>query len=381
LPRRSRILLALLVGALGLAHAQSNPVAERVTELIRRFRELETRPLAPRKEDQVAILRELAHIDFHIATRFVIRVAEDPNYLGLREELLKILADVERDDTNINTLMRDHMTPDDPYRAIARDYLLKRAIRGNKEDWLVSLYSMGATTEDRFLALEALGRIGATSTLDIAWKLAEDGDWQPRADSIVKCGTIVQAVHDHEGPRAARLLLLIAKDKRFTAADRTVLREATHLWKQSDLRRYIDFRELVAGDALQRIDTALFLGRAGIEEARAPLLHLARNEIEPADLRAAAADSLGRLSIARGALSLQLRALLHDREPLVQLGAIEGLSRLGVRQAAVALSELANGGPLDNPARQALSRMTGLPPETDWIDWVNSPRCDLPEGT
>jgi len=375
-----RILLALLVGALGLAHAQSSAVAERVTELIRNFRELETRPLAPRKDDQLAILRELAGIDFHIAVRFVTRIAQDPNYLGLREDVLKILAAVERDDTDIETLMRDHMTPGDPYRVIARDYLLTRAVRRNNENWLVSLYSMSSTTEDRFLALEALGRIGATSTLDIAWTLAEDTEWEPRAESVVGCGTIVQAVRDHEGPRAARLLLLLEKDRRFTAADRATLREATHLWKQSDLRRYIDFSDLVAGDVLQRIDTALFLGRAGIEEARSPLLCLARNQYEPADLRAAAADSLGRLSIARGALALQLQALLHDREPLVQLGAVEGLSRLGVRQAAEALSAVTSG-PLGTAARNALSRMTGLPPETDWVDWVRSPGCDLPEGT
>jgi HEAT repeat protein len=239
------------------------------------------------------------------------------------------------------------------------------------------LFSSG-TIEDRFVALGALGDLGSARTLECATTLMRDQAWRPSADGVVSCGTIAASLRDAEGQPAACALLLLMRDPRFRPADAAALREATRLWRQTDLRTYIDLADLSAPDPARREEMATFLGAVGLEGARAPLLRLLGNPNEPLNVRRAAAAALGGLRIARGDLAARLRALLAVPDEPLREGAISGLGRLKVRQAAAALVSMV-GGPYEAEGRAALSRLTGLPKGTDWSRWLES--CDLPEGT
>jgi len=377
---RATFILLLLAGGLVHAQGRKRPAApDPLRDLQAAFRNLESKApgFMPPKEEQMRILREVARLRSDTGLTWLIGLARDARYLHLHTDLLDLLAAEPGDSGAIAGLMTEHMFPDDPSRRVARDYLLDRATRKSDADWINGLYARG-TLEDRFLALEAMGRIGSDATLRTATALMEDREWQPIPGTKVRCGTIARSLRLQEGPEAARLLLLLQRDERFAPTDAEAVREATRLWGRLDLRQYIEIDGLASPDAAVRLDTARFLGMARIEGARAPLLFVARNSAEEPQVRAAAAAALGRLRLARGDLAHELTALLPDPDPRVRSGAVEGLSYLRVRQAAAAVASLL-GGPMAEDARAALVRMSGLPEATDWATWLAG--CPFPEGT
>ncbi|MHC4931155.1 MAG: HEAT repeat domain-containing protein, partial [Planctomycetota bacterium] len=233
---------------------------------------------------------------------------------------------------------------------------------------------------DRFLALDAMQHIVKGRILDSAWSLLRDPTWKPAEGSKVNCGTIAASLKDFEGPEAAKVLLLLERDERFRASDALSVREATRLWGRRNLRDYIEMAELADPDPRKREESARFMGDAGIEAARAPLLKLAESRWEDPRVRAAATRSLGKLKIARGDLARRLALLLKDPETRVQRSAIAGLGELKVREALVTLTGQLNG-PHDLAARAALVEATGLPQDTAWKVWVESEECGFPSGT
>lgn len=350
---------------------------QRIRELTRELRELPTKSPGgvARPSHQKRILAELAKVEHPQAIRALVDYAENPDYVQVREELLQILATTSgADEAQVSRLMREHMAQGDPARRIARDYLLALAKRRRNSEWLDALFDLGSA-EDRFLALQAMGAISSASVLDRGMTLLKDKAWKPDESGLLSCGTIALSARDAEGPQAARLLLLVTKDPRFGPADAAKVREATRLWHQTNLKSYVDFAELADKDARKRQEMATFLGTVGLEAARVPLLRVACNARELPEVRAAAASALGGLRIAKDDLAEQLKALLADAEPKVRRGAMEGLGRLMVRQSAEALVSMV-GGPHDAEARGLLSRLTGLPAETDWKRWLETAFTD-----
>ncbi len=347
---------------------------QRIRELTRELRDLASKsPLGvARPTDQRRVLQELAKVDHPQAVRALVGYAEDPEYAPLREELLQILAAMPgADEAQVSRLMRDHMAPGDPARGIARGYLLQLAKRRRNDEWLDALFDMGLV-EDRFLALQAMGAVGSASALDRATTLAKDNSWKPDEGGLVSCGTIALSVKDAEGSEAARLLLLLTKDPRFGPADAQKLREATRLWHQTDLKTYVNLADLADPNPRKRLETATFLGAAGLETARAPLVRVAFNPRELPEVRAAAATALGGLRIAREDLAERLKTLLTDPEPAVRRGAADGLGRLMVKPAADVFVSMLDG-PFAAETRAALSRLTGLPADTtDWKQWLQT---------
>jgi HEAT repeat protein len=346
---------------------------QRINDLKRELRELPSKSPggSARPTDQKRIFTELARINHPQAARALVGFAEDPDYAALREELLQILSKApSADEAQVSRLMRTHMAPDDPARRTARGYLLDVAKRRRRDEWLDALFDMG-TTEDRFLAVQAMGDIGSVNALDRATTLLKDKSWKAEPSGLVSCGTIAMSVRNAEGQEAAGLLLLLAKDPRFGPSDAVRVREATRLWHQTDLRSYVDLNDLADRDPLRRREAATFLGTIGLESARAPLVRVAFNAHEVPEVRAAAAAALGGLRIAKEDLAMRLGALLSDPEPPVRRGAADGLGRLKVREAAAAFVSMV-GGSHDAEARAALSRLTSLPPETDWKKWLQT---------
>ena len=347
---------------------------QRVSDLKRELRELPSKSPsgAARPTDQKRIFEELAKVNHPQAARVLIDYAEDPDYAGLREELLRILATAPAaDEVQVSRVMRAHMGQEDPARGIARDYLIGLAKRRRKDEWLDYALFDSRVIEDRFLALQAMGDIDSANVLDRAMTLHKDKSWKADPGGLVSCGTIAMSVRNAEGPEAAGLLLLLAKDPRFGPADAVQVREATRLWHQTDLLSYVDIDALAARESLKRQEAATFLGGIGLEAARAPLVRVAFNVREAPEVRAAAAAALGGLRIAKEDLAEKLKPLLSDPEPLVRRGAADALGRLMVSQSAEALVSLV-GGPHDAEARAALSRFTGLSPETDWKKWLQT---------
>jgi HEAT repeat protein len=330
------------------------------------------------RRQYVRLAEDIAKLGTPEAVQFLIPKTRDPRYASSHGDILRLLAKYAPGNDEVEFLMREHLAPDDPYRHLARDFLYARALRKGDDVWLLDLFSMG-TVEDRFLALRGLGLLSSPAALECAESLARDRGWKPGAP-LVNCGTIAASVKDAEGQRAARLLLLLQRDPRFRPNDQLALRGATRLWRQSDLRAYIELTDLVNSDSVTRAETATFMGHAGIESARAPLISLAFNRQEAANVRAAAAKALGGLQIARGALVLRLRRLLADTDPDVRVAAIEGLGELRVHPAAQALMEL-RGGPYQEQAEKALENLSGLPADTDWRAWIENPLFQLPDGT
>lgn len=324
------------------------------------------------------ILGEVARIRDPRAVQFLVEVARDQRYNPLLGSLIKLMATID-DSADVAAFFREQMSPSNPHRLVARNYLYARALRHRDDEWLARLFDRGSV-EDRFLALEGMGRIGSRATLRSARALVRSSQWQPVSGTVVSCGTIAAALKEQEGPAAARLLLVLQRDPRFDARDAEALREATRLWRNRDLKSYIRIEALADPDVMDREDSARFMGEAGIETARAPLVSLAHDPYEPASVRAAAAAALGGLAIAKGDLAHTLSALLRDPDldEQVRKGAIEGLGRLKVRQAAAALVEATNG-PLGADARAALAELAEMPADTDWAEWLKT--CRLPAGT
>jgi HEAT repeat protein len=216
--------------------------------------------------------------------------------------------------------------------------------------------------------------------LESAWSLLRDPTWKPGEGSKVSCGTIARSLKDLEGPEAAKVLLLLQRDERFHKRDAPAVREATRLWRKRNLRDYIEMAELAHPDPRERKESARFMGDAGIEAARAPLLKMAENRWEDPRVRAAATRSLGKLRIARGDLARRLTTLLKNTDSRVRRSAIASLGELKVREALAALAGQLDGAH-DLAARAALVDATGLPEDTDWKAWVESEECEFPSGT
>jgi HEAT repeat protein len=152
------------------------------------------------------------------------------------------------------------------------------------------------------------------------------------------------------------------------------------LWNHADLKRYVSLRALGDPDSVRRMNVARFMGRAGFEAARAPLLSLATNRRERVEVRVAATEALGGMRLSRGAMTRSLRVLVRDPEASVRAAAVRALARLRVKQAAAALVELLDG-PLGEQARAELAAHNGLPADTDWPEWLYRDACPLPDGT
>ena len=373
---RSPVLLLLLV-------ASAFPQDRRQTDRLARYK-LEWRKLdqksgfGTQRKQYVRLADDIAKLGTPEAAHFLIPKTREPRYTEFHGDLLRMLAKYFPENDEVEFLMQEHMALEDPYRDIAREYLHKLALHRRDDVWLLDLFSMG-TVEDRFLAVRGLGELSSPAALRCAESLARDRTWKPGAN-LINCGTIAAAVKDAEGQRAARLLLLLQRDPRFRPTDLAALRGATRLWRQSDLRAYIELTDLASPDSVTRAESAAFMGQAGIESARAPLLHLAYDRAEIGDVRVAAAKALGGLRIARGALVRRLRKLIADTDPDVRVAAIAGLGGLRVHQAALALVDLLDG-PYAKHAAAALEHVSGLPPDTDWRAWVKNPLFRLPDGT
>jgi HEAT repeat protein len=374
--RRIPVLLLLLAAA---AFPQDRRRSDRLARFKLEWRKIDQKSgFGTQRKQYIRLAQDIAKLGTREAVQFLIPKTRDPRYAAFHGDLLRLLAKYAAGNEEVEFLMREHMAPDDPYRGQARTFLYDRALRKRDDVWLLDFFSMGEI-EDRFLALRGLGVLSSPAALESAESLARDRTWKP-GGPLVNCGTIAAAVKDAEGQRAARLLLLLQRDPRFQPRDHIALRTATRLWHQSDLRAYIELTDLASPDAVTRADTAEFMGRAGIESARAPLIRLALNRKEDADVRAAAARALGGLRIAKGALVARLSELLLDNDPDVRVAAIEGLGGLRVRQSANTLVELL-GGPYERHAVQALMRVSGLTVDTDWRAWAENPLFRLPEGT
>lgn len=333
---------------------------------------------AMRENDQLRIIKEMAELEIPAAIQYLVELVRDSKYFRVHDEILDLLAKHAPESVVVASLFRGHMGLRDPNRPLARAYLLRWSVRRRDEDWLQSLYDHG-TIEDRFLSLRSMGLIRAEGTLAAARRLSNDPDWKPRPGTAITCGSIATSLKDSEGADSARLLLLLRQDPRFTDRDADELREATRLWSRRDLRDYVGINELAAADPAKRAECAAFMGAAGFEEARAPLLRLARDRTQPGDVRAEAAEALGRLRTARHAMACTLAELARDEDSGVARAAVRGLMHLGVRQAAVELVALL-AGPLGEDASKALAKLSGAPADTDWAAWVAGPGRNLPEG-
>ena len=374
--RRSPVLLLLLVAS---AVPQDRRQGDRLARYKLEWRKLDKKAgFGIQRKQYVSLAEDIAKLGTPEAAQFLIQKTREPRYTRFHGALLRLLAKYFPENDEVEFLMQEHMALEDRYRDDARDYLYALALRRRDEAWLLDLFSMG-TVEDRFLALRGLGELSSPAALKCAESLARDRTWKP-GGPLINCGTIAAAVKDAEGQRAARLLLLLQRDPRFRPTDQLALRSATRLWRHSDLRAFIELTDLASSDSVTRAETAAFMGQAGIESARAPLLRLAFNRAEVADVRAAAAKALGGLRIARGALVRRLRKLIADTDPDVRVAAIAGLGELRVHQAALALVDLLDG-PYLRHAGEALEHLSGLPVDTDWRAWVQNPLFRLPEGT
>lgn len=386
MPSRTPYVLAALLWLHAAASANPPPgKAEdtRLAELIHELKSHDRDSMAygAARTRRIELIRAIADYDALSAAQNLVRFAREPEYAELQEEILLALADHRHflEYTVVRDLFLDHMGHDDPTRDVARRWLLDLAIRRRDVNYPRKLFEEG-TVEDRFLALETLGRIGSSVAVEVAEELLGDRTWKPGPDGPVGCATIARSVARNEGPRAAQLLLRMQQDPRYRPEDEAAVREATRLWRKPDLVSHIQLGSLADPDPERRAEMARFMGQAGIEAARAPLFRLLARSDEPAPVRAAAAEALGGLSIARGDLARRLAKHLEDRDEGVRAATVRGLARLSVRQSAEILASQLRG-PLDAEVRAALAKATRLPPDTDWGAWAASPDCPWPEGT
>lgn len=355
----------------------------RLPELIHQLKVLERSPLgvSTLRSKRLELIGKIAEYETIAAAQFLVKLAENPDYVDMQEDLLRRIGERRpfQDFTFVRELFLQHMGPDDLCRGLAREWLLDVSKRRRDDSYPRRLFAEGAT-EDRFLALTVLGEIASPFAVELGAELLRDASWKSVPGGVVSCATIARSVARNEGPAAAQLLLLLRGDPRFAAADEQVLVEATRLWKKPDLENHIRLGALASPDPAERARMARFLGDAGIEAAREPLFLLLGRADEAPAVRSAVAEALGALRIARGDLASRLVPFLEDEDSSVRQGAVRGLARLEVRQAAEALVALL-GGPLEAEVRASLARATGLPPGSDWRGWFEAGASDWPEGT
>jgi len=368
---------ALVAGVAGTVHAQDRKGTDRLQELKAQFRKLEGRHpgIGENVERRRDILKQVAAMSDPAAMQFLVDVARNGRCSEFHAEVLQVLAEKGLDLAQVAVLFQDLLVEGGPHRHLARTYLLARAVARQDDSFLAGLFVKGGI-EDRFLALDAMGRLGSLATLSAAERLLADPDWRPREGTAVCCATIAAALRRAEGTPAAQVLLLLQRDPRFRPSDAYAVREATRLWSRRDLHSYVELKSLCDPDVAKRVEAARFMGNAGIEAARAPLLLIARDRTEHPAVRAAAAEALGGLRIARGDLASRLEWLLQDPDTEVRHGVLRGLARLGVRQAGEVLVDLLDG-PLASDARAALTRAPAPPHDENWPAWL----ATLPEGT
>jgi len=359
-----------------------NPKADRLAALAQSLRriELDQVGFAARRTERLKLLEELVALGTEPAAQTAIEKARSDRYSDVCEAVLQLLARDLPESPSVLAHFRERLANrEDPSRAVAREYIVRVAENRRDDDTLADLFEHG-TLEDRFVALRALGRMASKRSLPLAMSLLQDRSWKPREGTPVNCATIARSVEKHEGTQAARLLLLLKHDERFRKEDAGAVREATRLWRNPELTSHIRVSGLADSDPDARAEMASFLGEAGVEAARAPLVLLAFREDESEKVRAAAAEAIGGLRTARGDLAGILAKLASDPEARVREGAVRGLARLRVRQSAQALVDLL-AGPMAADARAALAAAERLPAETNWAAWLASPACPLPEGT
>ena len=378
--KRKAVLIVVLVVAPGL-FAQGR-VRGRLADLVEQLRRIEVdrRRLPVRRKERIDLFEKIAALGGEGAARQLCFSARDRRHADVLGSLLPILAREFPHSAPVAELFRTrHMEAGDPQRDLARHYLVRWFLSKRDEGWLTKLYDNG-TVEDRFLALAALGTLSSKKTLEYAERLFADTEWTAVPGTPYSCGSLAHAVRRFEGERAARFLILLERDPRFSEADKNSLKTATRLWKEPRLVKHIRLAKLADPDPAKRAAMASFLGEAGIEAARAPLLFLARRRDQPVEVRVAAVEALGGLKIARGHLALTLRPFLTDPQTEVTDAAVKALARLRVKQAAAILVELL-GTKLEGKVRSALARVENREPKLDWKTWLSDPACPLPEGT
>ncbi len=363
---RTLLLTGFLTGI--LAAAPDERAAEELRSLKERFHSVKKSVqdgILPR-ERRLAPLREIARLGTTEAEQFligIIRRGDDE----LHGEVLKLLERFYDDSVLTADVFRGHLDARNPYRAMARSYLVRASKQNGDATWFENLFAQNIG-DDRFVALRGLGELRAKSTLRYAMELILDKTWEPDHRLATHCGTIATSVEDFEGPKAARVLLLLQRDPRFTKRDRPAFRDATRLWRERHLERYIRIELLAAPDRAERIDAARFMGKAKIEKARAPLTAIARNPNEDVIVRSAALEALGGLELSRPATVEFLARYAKGTDATLRAGAIRGLSQLRTRAAAKLLVELLDG--VGEPsARAALVEIAGEP-VGDWRAWL-----------
>lgn len=369
---------------LGTVVGEAGPKAPERAPLDRlrfEYREAVTRHrvISIRREAQVRVLKKALRLRTDAATTWVLAMTRSADSVDLQRDALQLLAEEVPHRTDVVQFFREFMGPKHALRPLAREFLLGWALRKGERPWLLRLFEQG-DTEDRFLAIQMLGRIGAPETLACAWTVLRDDKWIVRPSTVVHCGTLAAAMRHHEGEEAARLLLLLQRDPRFRSADSGAQRQATRTWHYIDLAHYVDLKALSHPDGVRREMMARFMGRAEFEGARAPLLALARNPRERVKVREAATEALGGLRLARADLAWELSRLLSDAEADVRRAAIGALAELGVKEAVAALLPLLQTSQAAD-VRRALADRNKLPVETDWAAWLASKDCPLPQGT
>jgi len=312
-----RLVLVLLLGAgAGVAWAgpqrkpPPDPKEEALAELRHEWAKLvrDIPGVQVEADQRLVLLRAALALDTDSALRWVAARIEEPGQADIRGVVEPEVVETAPDSRVVLEFFRARLDANEGDRAFARDYLVGRALRERDAEWLTAWFET-APREDRFRALTALGKLRSPATLSCATALVADPSWKPDESGVVGCTTIIMSLTDFEGEPAARLLLLLRTDPRFGPADREAIEEATRRWKERDLASYVDLASLGRGAPEERADNARFCGRIALERARLPLLLIAKNANEDPQIRAACAEALGSLRIARTDLARELTAL------------------------------------------------------------------------
>ncbi|MDH3590411.1 MAG: hypothetical protein OER88_00935, partial [Planctomycetota bacterium] len=255
-------LLLLVLGVLAWAGPTEELQAERLRALKGQLRKLrmaikQGAPVPP--DRQYEALEEIARLRTLPAQQYLAEIARNPLYADIEGQILELLDRYAPDSVVASNLFDGHMMSGDPHRALARKYGLRLALKRRDAVWLERLFR-SAVEDDRFVALQGLGQIGSPQTLKYAYELVRDESWKAVPGTSARCGAIAICLERFEGPPAARLLLLLERDPRFTKEDGEDVREATRLWRRRRLSEYVDLESLAVPDTADRAESARFMG-------------------------------------------------------------------------------------------------------------------------